>query len=304
MSNGNTNNDWKSYKISVSSEQLDQVMSEDNWPAGVRARTFLPKRTNQSFRQHRERPNGNGDNNRPTRQAHGTHERRRPNIRVWHNDDITGEPYSAQRGNNIRRRSYRYDQPSQDGEWANERRRPNKRACHDESTRDTYSAQRGNNIRRRSYRYDQPPRTGNGPTNPDDRTNARVMARARETRTAHNVATTSADDRTDTTNPPRTGNGPTNKDDRTNARVMTTRLDEIPTTTTHGTNTPDNTHITMTHVGYNAKGFKQSVMYVSELLSHADTVGITETWLRPGELSVIKPTLLGSPALNNVNADD
>ena len=48
-------------------------------------------------------------------------------------------------------------------------------------------------------------------------------------------------------------------------------------------------------------------MYVSELLSHTDTVGITETWLRPGELSqlaVIKPTLLGSPALNNVNADD
>ena len=46
-------------------------------------------------------------------------------------------------------------------------------------------------------------------------------------------------------------------------------------------------------------------MYVSELLSHADTVGITETWLiRPGELAVIKTTLLGSPALNNVNADD
>ena len=62
--------------------------------------------------------------------------------------------------------------------------------------------------------------------------------------------------------------------------------------------------MTMTHVGYNAKGFKQSFMYVSELLSHADTVGITETWLRPGELAIIKPTLLGSPALNNVNADD
>ena len=74
----------------------------------------------------------------------------------------------------------------------------------------------------------------------------------------------------------------------------------MPTTTIHGTNTPDNTHITMTHVGYNAKGFKQYFMYVSELLSHADTVGITETWLRPGKLAVIKPTLLGSPALNNV----
>ena len=132
------------------------------------------------------------------------------------------------------------------------------------------------------------------------------MTRARETRTARNVATTSAYERTDTISPPMTGNTATNEHDRTNARVMTTRVDEIPTTTIHGTNTPDNTHITMTHVGYrpNAKGLKQSFMYVSELLSHADTVGITETWLRPGELSVIKPTLLGSPALNNVNADD
>ena len=58
----------------------------------------------------------------------------------------------------------------------------------------------------------------------------------------------------------------------------------------------------MTHVGFNAKGFKQSFMYVSELLSHADTVGITETWLRPGELSVIKPTLLGSPALKEYSS--
>ena len=125
-------------------------------------------------------------------------------------------------------------------------------------------------------------------TNEDDLTYAGgTTTTSPENRTTRNVATTSADDRTDTTNPPRTGTGPTHEDDRTNARVMTTRVDEIPTTTTHGTNTPDNTHITMTHVGYNAKGFKQSFMYVSELLSHADTVGITETWLRPGELAVI-----------------
>ena len=186
----------------MSSEQLDQVMCEDNWPAGVRARPFLPKRTNQSVRQYREQHNANGDNNRPTRQAHGMHERRRPNIRVRHNDDSTGETY-----------------------------------------------------------------------------NARVMTRARETRIARNVGTTSAYERTDTISPPRTGTGPTHEDDRANACVITTRVDEIPTTTIHGTNTPDNTHITMTHVGYNAKGFKQSFMYVSELLSHADTVGITETWL-------------------------
>ena len=151
------------------------------------------------------------------------------------------------------------------------------------------------------------PRTGNMPTNERDRTNARgITTRAEEKRTTRNVTTTSVDERTDTNSLPRTGNRPTttNERDRTNARGITTKADEIRNTTIHGTNTPDNTHITMTHVGFNAKGFKQSFMYVSELLSHADTVGITETWLRPGELSVIKPTLLGTPALNNVNADD
>ena len=154
-------------------------------------------------------------------------------------------------------RTYRYDQPSQDREYDDERTRTNKRAWHnDEIIRETYNAQRGNYFRRRRYIYDQPSQDGEY-----------------------------GDERT-----------------RTNKRAC--HDDEIPTTTIHGTNTPDNTHITMTHVGYNAKGFKQSCMYVSELLSHADTVGITETWLRPGELSVIKPTLLGSPALNNVNADD
>ena len=145
------------------------------------------------------------------------------------------------------------------------------------------------------------------PTNERDRTNARgITTRAEEKRTTRNVTTTSVDERTDTNSLPRTGNRPTttNERDRTNARGITTKADEIRNTTIHGTNTPDNTHITMTHVGFNAKGFKQSFMYVSELLSHADTVGITETWLRPGELSVIKPTLLGTPALNNVNADD
>ena len=161
LSNGNTNNDRKSYKISVSSEQLDQVMCEDNWPASVRARTFLPKRTHQSFREYRERPNANGDNNKPTRQAHGTHERRRPNIHGWHNDDITGEPHNAQRGNNIRRRSNRYDEPSQDGDWVDARRRPNIRVRHnDDITGEPYNAQRGNNIRRRSYRYDEPSQDG------------------------------------------------------------------------------------------------------------------------------------------------
>ena len=163
LSNDNTDrpNDWKSFKISVPSEQIDQVMCEDNWPAGVRTRTFHPKRTNQSFRQYGLRHNANGDNNRPTNHADGMRERRRPNIRAWHNDESRQETYNAQRDNNIRRRTYRYEQPSQDGEYGDERTRPNTRAWHnDENRRETYNAQRDNNIRRRTYRYEQPSQDG------------------------------------------------------------------------------------------------------------------------------------------------
>ena len=38
---------------------------------------------------------------------------------------------------------------------------------------------------------------------------------------------------------------------------------------------------TLKHIGLNAKGFKQSSLYIAELLSDADTVSISETWLRP-----------------------
>ena len=49
---------------------------------------------------------------------------------------------------------------------------------------------------------------------------------------------------------------------------------------------------------------KQSSLYIAELLSDADTVSISETWLRPGELCIIKPTLINTPALNVLNDED
>ena len=49
-----------------------------------------------------------------------------------------------------------------------------------------------------------------------------------------------------------------------------------------------------------AKGFKQSHVYISKLLSQCDTIGISETWLRPVELSSINMILMQSPDLCNV----
>ena len=134
LSNDNTTNDWKSYKISVPSGQIDQFMCEHNWPAGVSASTFHTKRTNQSFRQYGLRQNANGDNNRPTSHPHGIRERRRPNIRAWHTDESRREMYNAQRDNNIRRRTCIYEQSSQDGEYGDDRTRPNNRAWHNDES--------------------------------------------------------------------------------------------------------------------------------------------------------------------------
>ena len=88
---------------------------------------------------------------------------------------------------------------------------------------------------------------------------------------------------------------------------MTT--DHETTNTTHATvseplATNDSKQITLKHSGFNAKGFKQSFMYIAELLRDSDTIGISETWLRPGELSIVKDTLLKSPALSNLNDED
>ena len=75
----------------------------------------------------------------------------RENIRAWHNDESRQETYNAQRDNNgiphtekpCPRRTYRYEQPSHDGEYGDERTRPNTRAWHnDENRRETYNAQR------------------------------------------------------------------------------------------------------------------------------------------------------------------
>ena len=46
------------------------------------------------------------------------------------------------------------------------------------------------------------------------------------------------------------------------------------------------------------------IWYIAELLSDADTVSISETWLRPGELCITKPTLMNTPALNVLNNEN
>ena len=65
-----------------------------------------------------------------------------------------------------------------------------------------------------------------------------------------------------------------------------------------------NTFTTLKHFVLNAKGLKQSSLYIAKLLSDADTVSISETWMRPGELCIIKPTLTNTPSLNVLNDED
>ena len=48
---------------------------------------------------------------------------------------------------------------------------------------------------------------------------------------------------------------------------------------------PLNTLISMLKVSNSLR------LYIAELVSDADTVSISETWLRPGELCIIKHTL-------------
>ncbi len=54
----------------------------------------------------------------------------------------------------------------------------------------------------------------------------------------------------------------------------------------------------MKHVSFNVKGLKQSHVYIAKLLSDCDILGISETWLRPGELCSMAHTLLESPFLH------
>ena len=98
-----------------------------------------------------------------------------------------------------------------------------------------------------------------------------------------------------------------------NGMTATSRntTDNDNTTTGHTTtadgetvNPNTNTFTTLKHIGLNAKGFKQSSLYIAELLSDADTVSISETWLRPGELCIIKSTLMNTPALNVLSDED
>ncbi len=65
----------------------------------------------------------------------------------------------------------------------------------------------------------------------------------------------------------------------------------------------DRQHVIMKHVSFNAKGFKQSHVYIAKLLSDCDILGISETWLRPGELCSMAQTLLESPFLHDESAE-
>ena len=77
--------------------------------------------------------------------------------------------------------------------------------------------------------------------------------------------------------------------------VMTTNVDAIgivPSMMTAAPGAdggPSGTRLLRT-VSFNAKGFKQSHIYISKLLEDCDIIGLTETWLRPGELPMINET--------------
>ncbi len=59
--------------------------------------------------------------------------------------------------------------------------------------------------------------------------------------------------------------------------------------------------VELNQCSFNVKGFKQSHVYCSKLLSKCDVLGICETWLRPGELSTTNQTLLKSPDLHGMD---
>ena len=82
-------------------------------------------------------------------------------------------------------------------------------------------------------------------------------------------------------------------DGTTTVMTDTSRIPNIHTITgtTTITNTrpstgEDSTDFTM--ISYNCKGFKQSVDAISTMVLNCDLVGLSETWLRPGELASIK----------------
>ena len=73
-----------------------------------------------------------------------------------------------------------------------------------------------------------------------------------------------------------------------------------PTSTSPGTgttmtkstqSTADKTSLRLNCIGYNCKCFKQSIDCVALLLPDCDIIGLCETWLRPGELPVMKSSL-------------
>ena len=81
------------------------------------------------------------------------------------------------------------------------------------------------------------------------------------------------------------------------ATIGTSQLSNTALTTGNtATSSTTNNVCSLTISAFNCKGFKQSVMYISQLLCQHDIIGLSETWLRPGELCNIKPSLQNIPS--------
>ena len=59
-------------------------------------------------------------------------------------------------------------------------------------------------------------------------------------------------------------------------------------TTTNSRPSTKDEHLAFSMISYNCKGFKQSVDAISTMVLEHDIVGLSETWLRPGELPSLK----------------
>ena len=88
LSNDNQNLAWKSYKITVPSAKRDQALNTNNWPEGVRARMFYPKRQHQPFRCNDQQQSAYGrraDDNRQVTRLRGAGDQQQGNNRQRYN---------------------------------------------------------------------------------------------------------------------------------------------------------------------------------------------------------------------------
>ena len=62
-----------------------------------------------------------------------------------------------------------------------------------------------------------------------------------------------------------------------------------------------NKGFTLNCVAFNCKAFKQSSEYIAELMLECDVMCLSETWLRPGELSALNSWAKTHPKLCNAD---